>query len=444
MHVIVVGAGAAGLAAAWRLVEAGADVTLLEQADHAGGRCHSVYWHDGWRITGAAAFTSVEENLIDQAQKLGLYRDAELMDLSGQHTHDVLLRRSSIISLRDFEPTTVLGCAAIPLAEKLAMLRMVPKYLRQRLHADWRDPTPAASFDDQTAAAYLRSGAPTFVDYVLEPIMQHFNGFSDDDLSLGWLLWILAGRPWSRQWWSFHERGVGRLTHAMAEELERRGVQLHLNASAEAIRFRTAPAEVDVLLDGIERTLTADAVVCAVPGSLVNELVVDLDRAHREFFAAVRYGALHLAYYLVDLPEAELPEALILPTADGFQNTAYYSVEPLGNGSAVVHAEMKGAASAAARHSTDQEVQELLWADIESATGAMGDCVIRDFLLSRNDIAIVKPYVGYLSALRAFRQAAPLPRLAFAGDYLITSTVGQAHYTGLKAAERLLAMQHQH
>jgi oxygen-dependent protoporphyrinogen oxidase len=29
--------------------------------------------------------------------------------------------------------------------------------------------------------------------------------------------------------------------------------------------------------------------------------------------------------------------------------------------------------------------------------------------------------------------------VAFAGDYLINSTVGQAHWSGLKAAEQLLA-----
>ena len=36
--VIVVGAGMAGLAAAYRLRQAGVDVTVLESSDHVGGR----------------------------------------------------------------------------------------------------------------------------------------------------------------------------------------------------------------------------------------------------------------------------------------------------------------------------------------------------------------------------------------------------------------------
>ena len=442
MHVIVVGGGAAGLAAAWRLREDGVKVTLLEKADHPGGRCHAVNWHGDWRITGAFAFTSVEENLIEQARKLGIYESSELLDLSGAHTHDILMHKQRIVSLRDFEPLTIMACNALPWREKLALAKAVPRLARQLLHSDWRDPTPCSRYDDETAASYFGKHSPKFVDYLLEPIMQHFNGFGDEDLSVAWLLWILGGRPWSRAWWSFNERGVGRLTYEMARQLEEGGTQLIMNATAQRIRRSAAGVEVDAQIEGVEKTLTADAVVCAVPGNQVNSLIPDLSDAHRAFFSAVRYGALYLSYYLVELPEAmpheSLPEALILPSADGFDTTAYYNIQPMQGRQAIVHAEMKGAASAAARDLTDDEVREALWADVVAATPRMAECRIDDFLLIRNDVAIVKPYVGYIRALQKYRALPPVKNVAFAGDYLITSTVGQAHYTGLQAAQSLL------
>ncbi len=439
MHVIVVGAGAAGLAAAWKLVESGARVTVLERSDHPGGRCHSVYWHEDWRITGALAFISIEENLKEQARQLGIYGEDAIADMTGLHAHHILVDRDHVVTIADFEPGTILSTPALPVREKMALARVLPKVLKQILRNDWRDPTTACDFDNITATEFFRRHSPTFVDHLLEPIMQHFNGFSEDDFSLAWLVWLLAGQPWSSSWWTFKERGVGCLTHEMARQIAgRKNASIEYNTAAIAIRHDGTGIEVDVAGNGKQATLTADAAVCAVPGSAVPDLVRPLDDDHRAFFESVRYKALYLAYYYVKLPEGELPEALILPTVDGFRTTAYYNIQPLSDGMAVVHAEMKGDASRAARRQSDEEVRQALWQDIVEATPAMAACRIDDFLLLRNDLAILVPYVGYLTALKKFRSLDPLPRLAFAGDYLITSTVGQAHYTGIKAAERLL------
>ncbi|HET6343614.1 MAG TPA: FAD-dependent oxidoreductase, partial [Myxococcota bacterium] len=70
--VLVVGAGAAGLAAAERLRDAGLRVTVLEATDHVGGRAVTTY-RDGLRIdTGAARLHSGAVNpLRPRAEALG-------------------------------------------------------------------------------------------------------------------------------------------------------------------------------------------------------------------------------------------------------------------------------------------------------------------------------------------------------------------------------------
>jgi oxygen-dependent protoporphyrinogen oxidase len=63
---------------------------------------------------------------------------------------------------------------------------------------------------------------------------------------------------------------------------------------------------------------------------------------------------------------------------------------------------------------------------------------ILDSYVQRNDIALCSRHVGYTKALAAYKTLPPIDRLAFAGDYLLNSTVGSSHYTGIKAAEQIL------
>jgi phytoene dehydrogenase-like protein len=55
--IIVNGAGISGLAAAYRLKKAGHEVTVLEAADHVGGRMITIHWN-GWSIDPGAKFAT--------------------------------------------------------------------------------------------------------------------------------------------------------------------------------------------------------------------------------------------------------------------------------------------------------------------------------------------------------------------------------------------------
>jgi protoporphyrinogen oxidase len=70
--VIVVGAGIAGLAAAFRLQQAGVGVTVLESSDRVGGRM-STDSRDGYVIErGAQLITSTYRNTLTLVKELGL------------------------------------------------------------------------------------------------------------------------------------------------------------------------------------------------------------------------------------------------------------------------------------------------------------------------------------------------------------------------------------
>lgn len=64
MHVVVLGAGLAGLSAAFELLKAGHQVTVLERDDHAGGMASSWKTGDHWLDHGPHRFHSRDDELI--------------------------------------------------------------------------------------------------------------------------------------------------------------------------------------------------------------------------------------------------------------------------------------------------------------------------------------------------------------------------------------------
>jgi protoporphyrinogen oxidase len=69
---IVVGAGIAGLTAAYQLKKAGHEVVVLEAASHVGGRMFTVDW-EGFRVDGGAKFvTTSDRSLLAMIREVGL------------------------------------------------------------------------------------------------------------------------------------------------------------------------------------------------------------------------------------------------------------------------------------------------------------------------------------------------------------------------------------
>lgn len=62
-----------------------------------------------------------------------------------------------------------------------------------------------------------------------------------------------------------------------------------------------------------------------------------------------------------------------------------------------------------------------------------------DRYIERHDLGIARRPAGYLRSLKAFRALGSLPRVAFAGDYLVNSSVDQAHWSGMQAAKELVS-----
>lgn len=439
MKVLIVGGGIAGLAAAWRLRERGHEAVILEKDDEVGGRCRSHFWHGAWRVRGAFAFVGSEENLKDQARALGIYEPDALTDMTQNHEQLLLHKEKGLVPQPSFSPTDILKSPLLSLGEKASLARLLPKLLGQMRGNDPHDLTSAAALDEESACAYLRRLSPNFADYILEPTMQMFCGYEEDDYSIAWLLWLMAGFPWAGDWWSFKERGVGRLTYEMGRHFDNDpGTTVITGATINEVTI-TENVSATFTRNGAQETIGADAVVFALPAPLIPAIVPGLDEARLSFLSSVGYVGHHIAHYLLETDAKDLPETLLLPTKDGFERVSNLHFWPRDDGRIMATGEFKGQFCRETFGQSEDAILDAAWEDYLQAVPAAHDVRFVDRHLQRNDLAICRREAGFVRRLKDFRALPPHPRVAFAGDYMINSTVGQAHWSGLEAADALTA-----
>jgi protoporphyrinogen/coproporphyrinogen III oxidase len=444
MRVIVVGGGIAGLGAAWDLQGAGAEVTVIEKGTEIGGRCRSARFVGQDITLGAFAFPEQDTALIRLAGELGLRGGDSVRDLTAGHLLRLFWRDGRTDDVASINPAHFMTIPFVPLREKLALARLGLVIARLAITGGYRAPENAAELDRISATDWFRHHAPVFYDKFLEPTFAMFCGYSDHEVSLAWMLWA-NGMPSLNtdpvKFWTV-TGGVGRLTSTLAEKMTARGATIMLGTG---VRSLTVDADGVRVMTG-DGELEGDAAVVATTPQVVSSIMPELSQHRREYFESIRYSAHDLAYYLTDdlgvPPGGSLGQAgigLLLPTVEGFTLASNTHWAPAGPGKSLVLIQSKRRHLGPLAHAGDDAVLDALWDELALVTPAARRIAVHERLLARWDDAIPTRPVGSLRALRRFRALGPLPRVAFAGDYLRNSSVGAALITGQQAATELLS-----
>jgi len=431
-HVVVVGAGAAGLAAALRLAGAGLRVTLLERDGAAGGRAREGGAHGpaaAPRLVGGD--DGAVARLVADAAERARARAAE-------PAHGPLLRPAGLARWRDgaLEPLQGARGRWGGLGRALALAR-IERIERRFAHLLDRDaPERAERLDDRSVAAmarlYLPRGA---LAREVAPLCAGLGvGEPEDASRVLYLLWRrpLAGRVWAA-------RGFAELlAHAAAGCAE-----LRCGTAAEALE--AAGAEVRVRVAG-GATFAADAAVVAVPPPSARAVAAPLltppERELLSRASAAPAVVLHAA-----LERAPVPRPTrVLPPAEAGLPVAWLDLAPGGT-----HAPQSGgvatlvAAPAWSRDRLDapddaleKELTSLLARLVRGAGGAL-----RLARVERHSGAFPRFPAGRYRELARFRRIqadrrALGRRLYFAGDHLAEPTLEGAVRSGLRAADEAL------
>lgn len=446
-RILVVGAGAAGLAAASRLTAAGADVTVLERAERPGGRLAAGLGggpgegrRDGFtHEPGAQVLSSGDRALRTLLAETGL--EAELMVLRSageglvdggwiheRHTDGWWPRRR------------LPGVGPLGAARTLRLERLLRRF---RANLDPLYPERAAPHDDRSLGDFSRLyfGAGVLNAWVGPETVGDCLGDAEDTSRALFLLRSAARRGAHP---ALFRSGAAGFAALLAEQLDvKLGVEVTLvecdGPGGALVRFRD---------DEVEGTAGADAVVLAVPAFAAPELASSaLVAAERDFYRDVSYLPAISAEILADDPV--VPRYLRARTSLREPSAlASLSVEPGGararvpDGHAVVRLVARSDWSARHVDAPDDAVEKELLAEAVRLFPVLAQRA-RSVSVSRWPHALPRFEVGRFRALARVRaamddRAAAGRRLYFAGDYLGGPSVEGAVASGLRAADALL------
>jgi protoporphyrinogen/coproporphyrinogen III oxidase len=235
-RVIVVGAGIAGLTAAYRLQQAGFEVTVLEAGDRVGGRMACVERNGYLLNTGATLLSARYEQMTKLATDLGIAGELSEVAATVGIPRDGTMHRMRAHILRDAVTTQLLSPRA-----KLSAARMLFDAYRLDSKLDPGDVSKSAAYGNESIRGYARRRLDAEVlDYLVDPITRAVNQGTVDQLSAVDLLFsirnVLGGKLMN------FASGIDRLPTALASHL-------HVELGARATSVEETSREVTVRWD---------------------------------------------------------------------------------------------------------------------------------------------------------------------------------------------------
>lgn len=321
-HVVVIGGGIAGLAAAHRLITAGRRVTLLEATTRLGGKLHA------GEIAGAPVDLGAESMLARRPEAAGLARAVGLGDrLQPPATASAAVWTRD--ALRPMPKGHVMGVPGD--AAALAGLLSAEGLARIEHERDLPPADPAALGDDIAVGRYVadRLGREV-VDRLVEPLLGGVYAGDAYAISMRAAVPKLfeAARSHSTLTEAVRslqraaqqqtgpaflgiEGGIGTLPGAVAGAITARGGEVLTDTPVHALT-RAAGGGWNVRTG--ERVRHADAVIVATPAWSASELLAAESPAAATELAAVEYASMAL----VTLAFRRADVAGVLPAGSGF------------------------------------------------------------------------------------------------------------------------------
>jgi len=324
-HVVVIGGGIAGLAAAHRLLDQSVRVTVLEASDRLGGKLLP------GEIAGARVDLGAESMLARRPEAVGLAREVGLADrLQSPATATASIwTRGALRPMPKGHVMGVPGTAA-------ALSGVLSEEGLHRIEREADLPRTEVG-DDVAVGEYVaaRLGREV-VDRLVEPLLggvyagdayrismraavpQLFEA-ARTHASLTEAVRAIQARAAAAQQtgpvFTGIEGGIGQLPLAVAESVRARGGEIRLNSPVHGLRCTTEGWEV-MLDDSVEE---ADGVVVAVPAAPAAALLRGEAPAAAAELAEVEYASMALITLAYRRADAVLPEGsgFLVPPVDG-------------------------------------------------------------------------------------------------------------------------------
>lgn len=442
-HVVVIGGGIAGLAAAYRLtrLEPPVAVTLIEASQRLGGKILTEQ-ADGFVIEGGPdSFLSAKPRGVGLCRELGLEQD--LQGATPRPRRAFVLRRGRLHDL----PEGLSGLVPTRLGPMLRSELVSPRG-KARLALDYLLPPRAGDQDEALGAFVRRRLGREVYENLVEPLMAGIYAGDGDRLSLaatfphlrhgerehgGLIRGVLAakrrgaaagGAPAARPAFVTPNAGMATLVDALTDHLREAGVGILLGAAVCRLdregRRRGAGYRVRVE-SGPE--LVADAVIVATPAFVSADLLAGVDPTLALELAAIPHASsaiVSLAYPAAAVPRPLDGHGYVIPRIEGraalactWTSAKWANRAPAGTVLLRVFVGRFGRDEAVAR--SDDDLVALARAEVEETLGVVATPSLTRVHRWRHGMP--QYVLGHPERLTAIeRRLTTLPGLALAGN----------------------------
>jgi oxygen-dependent protoporphyrinogen oxidase len=433
-RVVVVGAGIAGLAAAFTLQRAGCEVVVLEQTQQVGGRMQTLQKNEFRIDTGATILLS------SFTEMLKLIGDANLADqIQPASDLGAVLRAGTIHRMRatssmDAVRTSLLSWSA---KAQLGRLLLQSRRLRHVLD-DWSDLSAAAPYDEESAKSFAdRRLSNEVLDYVIEPALGAALLSVGEEVSIVDLLFI--DRHYLGKAYFNSSEGMGFLPTGLAAALD-----VRLGAEVRSVEMTSEGVEVIwSSRAGEERTERASACVVAVPAPIAAKVCLGLGASARQALQDIRYVrsvGVHIGLSTtpadkaiwVAVPRSEDPSLVGVM----FDHNKAAGRAPKGKG--LISSYWLPAWSDDLDDSDDETVLSRALPSLDRVVPGI-ESSVETLHVQRWQYGLSVNGVGHHRARALLERADTSTRLQLAGDYFGVASTNTSLTSGVRCAERLLS-----
>ena len=435
--VVVIGAGIAGMSAAYDLQSAGYKVTVLESGNFVGGRMADQDINGINVHTGASVIFSFNKAMFNLIEELGISDD--LYSFPDKNEGYNVEHGNETYKLKlTFDPIFLLTHPAFGFKTKAKLAALLPDMIKSGLQTDPCMMHTAAHLDDENVTDYItRKVSEEFLEKYVEPYFRAPWHWEPEQISRAYLLSLL-GHIVGGKLLSF-KTGIGHLSRTLGDRLD-----VKLNTKVVESECDDSGCRLLVEHDGTIETVECDFVVCAIPGTLVNRVVKSVSDTDRAFFDTVRYNRGARIYYAVDGVQLQprdtwftrnspckfslfyaMPTDSLVP--EGFKQPQYLQCELSPQLSEAIEAEGgQGRLDSYARDELERLCPEAA-GNVTAVAEQWWDNMLTEW------------YPGYTKGMAVFlkKQDETPSRIYFCGDYLSQSHTGGACASGRRAAETL-------
>ncbi len=254
MKIGIIGAGATGLAAAYELIKAGHEVTVLERNNELGGLAASItvqgtpierYYHHLFasdsHIISLIKELGLEDKLTFHPASIGVFYDGKLHDFS---TPADILR---------FEPLNLLDRLRFGTSGAYLKLLNSCQSLEQYKALDW----------------IKRYAGAQATKIIWEPLLRGKFGDRASDISMAWLWARVHSRSFKL---GYLEGGFDQVYEALADAIQDKGGEIQLSVDIAKIAQPSAKDKVTITLTN-DQALLYDKVIATVPQPVFAQLI---------------------------------------------------------------------------------------------------------------------------------------------------------------------------